>query len=90
MSRLLDLANNADNDRIGSDPKGFDPKSFGGKSFGGQSFDPERMVDAVLSDCAGDSRAAVLALVRINTHLVRENRRLSSAASSGFTRGHRG
>ena len=84
MSRLLDLANTADDDRLGFDPKSFDPKTFDPKSF-----DPERMVDAVLSDCAGDSRAAVLALVRINTYLVRENRRLSSAASSGFTRGHR-
>ena len=45
------------------------------------------MVDAAIAEAGGDARAAVLALLCANQHLLRENRRLGAAASSGFTRG---
>jgi hypothetical protein len=53
----------------------------------GGAIDPRSMVEAAISEAGGDPRAAVLALLRVNEHLLRENRRLGAAASTGFTRG---
>jgi hypothetical protein len=44
-------------------------------------------VDAAIGACGGDARAAVRALIVANNYLEAEVKRLTEAASSGFTRG---
>jgi hypothetical protein len=53
-------------------------------------FDDERTAKAIVADNGNDLMAAILALVRINHYLMRENGRLIRAVSPGFMRGSGG
>jgi hypothetical protein len=47
---------------------------------------PDRTDDAIIADCGGDPRAAVVELLAIVRSLIHENRALREAASPGFAR----
>lgn len=46
----------------------------------------EAMAEAIIADCDGDPRAAVLALLRINHALMRERRTIVSKVSKVYIR----
>jgi len=51
-----------------------------------QSAMPAQTADAIIADCDGDARAAVIELLAIVQSLISENQRLREAASPGFAR----
>jgi hypothetical protein len=48
--------------------------------------EPGRTADAIIADCDGDRRAAVIELLAIVRSLIYENQALREAASPGFAR----
>jgi hypothetical protein len=48
--------------------------------------EPDRTADAIIADCDGDRRAAVIELLAIVRSLIHENQALREAASPGFAR----
>ena len=47
---------------------------------------PGETADAIIADCGGDPRAAVIELLAILESLIAENKKLREAASPGFAR----
>lgn len=47
---------------------------------------PDQTAEAVIADCGGDPRAAVVELLAIIRSLIHENQTLREAASPGFAR----
>jgi hypothetical protein len=47
---------------------------------------PDQTADAIIADCGGDPRAAVIELLAIIRSLIHENQTLREAASPGFAR----
>jgi hypothetical protein len=47
---------------------------------------PDQTADAIIADCGGDARAAVIELLAIIRSLIHENQTLREAASPGFAR----
>jgi hypothetical protein len=47
---------------------------------------PDKTADAIIADCDGDARAAVIELLAIIRSLIHENQTLREAASPGFAR----
>jgi hypothetical protein len=47
---------------------------------------PDQTVDAIIADCDGDARAAVIELLAIIRSPIHENQTLREAASPGFAR----
>jgi hypothetical protein len=50
----------------------------------------DEMAAAIISECGGDARAAVLALLKVNRYLMTENKRLALGVSPGYMRGSGG
>ena len=51
-----------------------------------QSATSGQTADAIIADCDGDARAAVIELLAIVRSLISENQKLREAASRGFAR----
>lgn len=51
---------------------------------------PDEMADALIADCDGDTRKALLLTLRLNDYLMRENERLTRIAPPGLMRGSGG
>jgi hypothetical protein len=62
--------------------------AIGVKALAGHSRDipGEATADALIADYGGDSRAAIVALLKVIHGLMRENQALGHAASPGFAR----